>query len=135
MDSVPGCVLVPGGRRSRTVVSRAGSGSLPEYVSLRNSRDFRRVLSDGIRRRRGGIVVVSSPGPTGPPRLGLIVSKSCGPAVVRNRIKRRLRAATGNVQLEPGTDYVIIATKEVAEVPFDRLTGWLERALEVSLDA
>ncbi len=79
--------------------------------------------------------MVSSPGPTGPPRLGLIVSKSCGPAVVRNRIKRRLRAATRNVQLEPGTDYVIIATKEVAEVPFDRLTGWLERALEVSLDA
>jgi ribonuclease P protein component len=73
--------------------------------------------------------LVSSPGPAGPPRLGLIVAKSCGPAVVRNRIKRRLRASAGSVELEPGTDYVIIATREVAEAPYDRLTGWLERAI------
>jgi ribonuclease P protein component len=73
--------------------------------------------------------VVSSPGPAGPPRLGLIVGRSCGPAVVRNRIKRRLRASARGVELEPGTDYVIIATREVAEAPFDRLTGWLERAV------
>jgi ribonuclease P protein component len=80
-------------------------------------------------------VLVSSPGPTGPPRLGLIVSKSCGPAVTRNRIKRRLRAAADGAQLEPGIDYVIIATREVARAPYDRLTGWLHRAMTGGVDA
>ncbi|HEU4318494.1 MAG TPA: ribonuclease P protein component [Acidimicrobiia bacterium] len=99
------------------------------YQSLRNSRDFRRVFDDGTRRRKGGIVVVSSPAPAGPPRLGLVVSKACGTAVTRNRIKRRLRAAAATVELKPGNDYVIIATSQVADAPFARLTGWLERAV------
>ena len=79
--------------------------------------------------------MVSSPGRTGPPQLGLLVSKSCGNAVTRNRIKRRLRAAAAGVELQPGHDYVIIATREVAEAPYDRLRSWLKRALEESVDA
>jgi ribonuclease P protein component len=73
--------------------------------------------------------VVRSPGHDGPPRVGLVVSKSCGTAVRRNRIKRRLRSAADRVELQPGVDYVIIATSQVADAPFDRLTGWLRRAL------
>lgn len=79
--------------------------------------------------------MVSSPGQTGPPRLGLVVSKNCGTAVRRNRIKRRLRAAADTTELQPGTDYVIIATPEVADAPFDRLTGWLERAVKETSNA
>lgn len=132
MVSVTGCERAPGGRRSRIVVKRAESGSLPSsstgFESLRNSRDFRRVLNDGTRRRIGGIVVVDSPGKTGPPRVGLVVSRSCGSAVVRNRIKRRLRSAASAIELEPGIDYVIIANSEVAEAPYEKLVGWLRRA-------
>jgi len=136
MDSVTACGRVLGVRRSRIVVKKAGSGSLPEhrYQSLRNSRDFRRVFDDGTRHRKGAIVVVSAPAPTGPPRLGLVVSKSCGTAVTRNRIKRRLRAAAATVELKPGTDYVIIATSQVADAPFPRLTGWIERAVGAESD-
>ncbi|HEX6287255.1 MAG TPA: ribonuclease P protein component [Acidimicrobiia bacterium] len=114
------------------VAKRAESGSLPSsstgYESLRNSRDFRRVLNDGTRRRIGGIVVVDSPGKTGPPRVGLVVSRSCGSAVARNRIKRRLRSAASAIELEPGIDYVIIANRQVAEAPYEQLVGWLRRA-------
>ena len=74
--------------------------------------------------------MVSSPGPAGPPRLGLVVSRGCGPAVTRNRIKRRLRSAADSVELQPGTDYVIIATRQVAQAPYDQLRAWLSRALE-----
>lgn len=73
--------------------------------------------------------MVSSPGPAEMPRLGLLVSKSCGSAVRRNRIKRRLRAAAEGVELQPGIDYVIIATSQVAEVPYNQLKAWLNRAL------
>jgi ribonuclease P protein component len=55
--------------------------------------------------------------------------------VKRNRIKRRLRSAAGVVELQPGTDYVIIASSQVADAPFDQLTGWLDRALVEARDA
>ena len=79
--------------------------------------------------------MVSSPGPTGPPRLGLVVSRSCGSAVQRNRIKRRLRSAADTVELQPGIDYVIMATDQVADAPYDQLRGWLGRALTEPSDA
>lgn len=74
--------------------------------------------------------MVGSPGPPGRPRLGLIVSKQCGSAVTRNRIKRRLRHAAKGLHLQPGNDYVIIASGQVAEVPYRQIEEWLERALD-----
>ncbi|MEA1902795.1 MAG: ribonuclease P protein component [Actinomycetota bacterium] len=103
---------------------------MPDLESLRNSKDFRRVLREGNRRRKGGIVVVRSPGRPGTPRLGLIVSRGSGNAVTRNRTKRRLRHAVGQLQLQPGMDYVIIASGQVAEAEFAQIKGWLARAIE-----
>lgn len=75
-------------------------------------------------------MLVGSPGPSGRPRLGLVVSRQCGNAVTRNRIKRRLRHATAALQLKPGNDYVIIASGQVAEAPFSEIRDWLRRAVE-----
>jgi ribonuclease P protein component len=55
--------------------------------------------------------------------------------VKRNRIKRRLRAAAESVELQPGIDYVIIATSQVADAPYQQLVSWLVRALEETADA
>lgn len=112
------------------VVKRVGSGSLSDLETLRNAEDFRRVLTKGKRSRKGGIVMVGSPGQPGPPRLGLVVSKGSGNAVTRNRIKRRLRHAARELQLQPGMDYVIIASGQVAEVEYTQVGVWLDRALE-----
>jgi ribonuclease P protein component len=75
-------------------------------------------------------VLVSAPGVPGPPRVGLVVSRSVGTAVVRNRVKRRLRHALSGKGLEPGVDYVIIANRQVEEADFSELESWLSRALE-----
>ena len=72
--------------------------------------------------------MVRSPGRSGPPRLGFVVSKRSGNAVTRNRIRRRLRHAVMGLQLQPGTDYVIIANRQVAEAEFETLQSWLGRA-------
>ena len=50
-------------------------------------------------------------------RVGYTVTTKCGNAVVRNRIKRRLRALVRELVPEagmPGMDYVLIARAEVA---------------------
>ena len=55
--------------------------------------------------------------------------------MTRNRIKRRLRAAADRAGLQPGIDYVIIATNEVADAPYDQLIGWITRAVGDSAHA
>jgi ribonuclease P protein component len=87
---------------------------LPQQSRMRRAEDFRRVLRTG--RRAGGSVLaghlllpagpagldgsaglhgaVSSPGEVrsgDPAKVGFIVSRAVGSAVVRNRVKRRLR--------------------------------------------
>lgn len=56
-------------------------------------------------------------------RYGLTVTKKTGNAVVRNRIKRRLRAAFLDLQLKDSVyaDIVIIAKKSCVDTPFDDL--------------
>jgi len=90
------------------------------------------VLKEGTRRRSGGVVMVKCSGQPGVSRVGLVVGRSSGNAVTRNRIKRRLRHSLRVVQLKPGTDYVFIGTSQVADAPQPQLMGWLERALEAS---
>jgi ribonuclease P protein component len=78
--------------------------------------------------------MVQCPGQPGVSRVGLVVSKSTGNAVTRNRIKRRLRHSLNAVQLRPGIDYVFIGNSQVAEVPHTELMGWLQRALTIGED-
>jgi ribonuclease P protein component len=58
-----------------------------------------------------------------PPRFGFTVTKKIGNAVVRNRIRRRLRAAAKAAALHGthGADYVLIARPAALALPFERL--------------
>ena len=73
----------------------------------------------------GGITVVGTPGSPGVVRIGLVASRRVGKAVVRNRVRRRLRAALAEIDLVSGGDFVIVATRQVAEEPFLKVVGWL----------
>lgn len=129
MDSGIECMTGQVVRSSSRAVRKAASVSPPELVSLRTPAEFSRVLREGKRYRSGGVVLVRLAGPTGPARLGLVASKGAGNAVTRNRIKRRLRHTARSVGLQPGNDYVIIATSQVATIPQSELEGWLKRAI------
>jgi len=66
------------------------------------------------------------------PRVGFTVTKKSGNSVERNRIRRRLRAAAGNVVPRKGFtgfDYVIVARRQALTSPFDTMITELERAL------
>ncbi len=65
-------------------------------------------------------------------RLGFTVTKKVGNAVVRNRIRRRMREAARAVVPgagRPGFDYVMVARPHALRVPFPDLVHDLERAL------
>jgi len=67
-----------------------------------------------------------------PCRVGFTVTKKVGNAVVRNRAKRRLRAAAEAILPRyglPGRDYVVIGRAGTLTRPFALLLGDLERAL------
>ena len=67
-----------------------------------------------------------------PPRFGLTVTKKVGNAVVRNRVRRRLREAMrvhAADDMATGSDYVIVGRREVLDAPFDDLKRELSRRI------
>jgi ribonuclease P protein component len=84
---------------------------------------------------RGGAspdVTATDAAPMGP-RFGFTITKKIGNAVVRNRIRRRLKAALTplSAQLAAAThDYVVIARQPAFDIPFATLQKDLERALQ-----
>lgn len=67
----------------------------------------------------------------GPARFGYTVTKKLGGAVVRNRIRRRLKAAVDElaaVHCRPGFDYVLIARAAAFDTPYAALKNDLEAA-------
>lgn len=67
------------------------------------------------------------------PRIGFTASRKVGIAVVRNRARRRLKAAAEQVLPRcgaPGFDYVVIARTETATRPFAELVADMTTAME-----
>jgi ribonuclease P protein component len=72
--------------------------------------------------------------PDGTARVGLAIPRAVGTAVVRNRLKRQLRAAWAQVSGEAptGRDYVLVARPGLAEPSSSRGHEWLvEQVREV----
>ena len=99
-----------------------GGERLQREQRLRCSRDFERVSQQGRRvASRYFVLLVSRHGDTLQPatnRLGVTVSRKVGRAVVRNRVKRRIRdwfrRTTG--ELGRGLDLVVIARPAAADL-------------------
>ena len=110
---------------------------------MRNRQDFRQTIRSGKRLARPTLVahlvlgeasVSGEPGVfagTGHTSVGFVVSKAVGPAVVRNRVKRRLRhLMRDRVELLPaGSQLVIRALPESARHPASSLGVDLDAAL------
>ncbi len=109
---------------------------LPAGHRLRSSADFAAVLRGSGGARAGSTMVVvhatQADARAGlPPRVGFVVSKAVGGAVVRNRTKRRLRALVASrLELLPtGTDVVVRANPVAAQADSDQLGHELDSAL------
>ncbi|WP_350336154.1 ribonuclease P protein component [Coralliovum pocilloporae] len=83
--------------------------------------------------RRGFVLQVLDHGLKGGPvaRFGFTVTKKVGNAVVRNRVKRRLRALVREAEVlsEPGHDYVLIGRRGTLTEPYSALLNDFRQAL------
>ncbi|MGZ5933884.1 MAG: ribonuclease P protein component [Rhizomicrobium sp.] len=108
-------------------------------LHLRVRADFLRAQK-GVRRTTPGItleVCASPPASVNDRslRVGFTASKKIGGAVVRNRAKRRLRAAAAAVlplSGLAGTDYVLVARRDTVDRPFHSLVADLAEALRAA---
>jgi ribonuclease P protein component len=83
------------------------------------------------RRARGGLVRVTTVvgDPADRVEAAYAIGRSVGPAVVRNRIRRRLRAALAELRPAPGR-YLIGVTPDAAGASYAGLRADLAAALE-----
>lgn len=90
---------------------------------LGRSRDFTRVYAQGRRVASGTFLMFVADNTLGIHRLGLAIPRRVGNAVVRNRVKRRLREAfrLSRHRIPGSLDVVIHGRREVAERPLEEI--------------
>jgi ribonuclease P protein component len=111
----------------------SGAG-FPKRVRLLRSQDFRRVYNEGTRFAGPFFAAFCLEEPTaasgpGGPRVGFTVPRALGKAVVRNRIKRRVREAVRFhlKELSPQWSVVINPRRKALEAPLPELEREVER--------
>lgn len=104
-----------------------GTGRVPTRT------EFSALHERGVRSRRHSVRVIYLPAGPGNAAaevaVAFAIGRPVGSAVVRNRLRRRLRAAFGELGPQPGT-YLLTASPSAATHDFARLRHELSLAIE-----
>ena len=107
----------------------------PQPARLKRRGDFKRVAR-GVKAHKPFFTLQARERDDGAdePRLGFTVTKKVGNAVVRNRIKRRLRAlaAIEADAFSPSVDYVFIARRDAYDAQFADMRCALAEAVRTA---
>ncbi len=102
---------------------------------IKKRKYFMAAAASGLKAVSGGLILQASPNllPDNPTRVGFTTTKKLGHAVIRNRIRRRLREVVrlnfGSKGLA-GFDYVVIGRKSSLDKNFSDLCQDLNLALK-----
>jgi ribonuclease P protein component len=111
---------------------------LPAAARLRRRAEFTAVVRGGVRAGGGAVVVhlrVPSRPSDDPARAGFVVSRAVGAAVVRNRVRRRLRHLVRPrlAELPGGSALVVRATPAAAALSSSDLELQFETGLSAAM--
>ena len=95
--------------------------AIPRELRLRHRKDFDAVFRTGSRWNNDLLVLRSLANNLQHNRYGFVTSKRLGGAVVRNRVRRRLREVVRALPVQPGWDLVLSAKTAAARAPFSEL--------------
>jgi ribonuclease P protein component len=114
---------LPGGGEKGATGSPRSSLRFPPEARLRRSREFEAVYRGGERRTSAQFAVYFRPNGLARTRFGISVGRALGPAVRRNRIRRRIREILRLHcrEIAQGWDIVIHPRSSVATAEFARL--------------
>ena len=98
---------------------------MKERYTLKQNSDFRRLYARGKSAVNAYLVVYCRRNRTGVNRLGYTVSTKLGHAVVRNRVRRRLREIVrlNAPKLRTGYDIVLVARSRCVGAEYRKLEG------------
>jgi ribonuclease P protein component len=110
-----------------------------KQLRLRKRKDFDTVFQKGHILGNRLLVLRSVPNQLPHNRYGFVTSKRLGNAVVRNRVRRRLREGIRSLATRPGWDVVVSTRAAAAQADFHQLrsavTSLLARAGILAEDA
>lgn len=106
------------------------SERLTAAEKLTRRSEYQRCYREGRRRHGAFVTLFAAPAPADHPRLGITATRRVGSAVVRNRLKRRVREIyrrwSGRTEL-PAVDLVVHLKPEAARASFAELEGDLSK--------
>jgi len=90
---------------------------MSKYTSLKKKTDFEELFKNGRSRKSAFLLLKFLPNQDNDVKVAVIVGKKISKlAVVRNRNKRKIRAALPTVTLRSGFNHAIIVLRDVSEV-------------------
>jgi len=118
-------------------MKRASSLSFPKSRRLTRASEFERIKQEGLA-RHGKLLTLSATvvENSGLCRVGFITSRRLGSAVIRNRVRRRLREIVRHHQHDLRQDFwiVLIAKRDAANASYRALEDeWLRLARRASI--
>jgi ribonuclease P protein component len=100
--------------------------------SLKRNKEFRRVYRRGKSFGSHTLVLIYLQGSHPYKKIGFAVGKKIGNAVVRNRVKRRLREAVTPLlpEIAPGCRLIFIARAPITDVSFREIETTVRRLVQ-----
>ena len=106
---------------------------MKKNLRVRKNEDFNKIISKKISLASSSFIIYKNQNDIDHGRVGISVSKKLGKAVVRNKLRRRIKEAFRNIDktlLENQHDYQIIAKHTIFYADFNTIKNDLENCLK-----
>ncbi len=105
---------------------------MEKIISLKKNREFKKVFSKGKSIVEKLLVVYFYKNESLYNRIGIVVNKKVGNAVVRNRVKRVIKECyrSYGINLKKGFDIVIVARVRASDASYSDINNAIKRLLK-----